>query len=488
MVFVGTGVSLASCSPPQRKHASWDGLLNTLLDEARLEQRTQEGSNADAKIELVRMLEENKGKDWVRRRAAELTSTLTISSLDVIKWIVRLRAPIVTTNYDTLLEQGIENLCRTTCASVCWSKDDVTSLFEAIRRPRSSVIHMHGICTNPDSIIFGQSDYDELCDDLAVQAAMRAILTLRTVLFVGFGAGISDPHFVQLRNWMAKALTRPRIRHYQLTISREVRSELVPGDPIVRISYGDEYEHLGPFVRSLEPLAIVPLARVHTVIVPGVLGPERCGAAFREQIEVTPLETNEPSSAQFWDWTYFADEMAVRAQDRINNQLLLNRCGAELAASLRSFSQIRKNYRLNIITCSGGARIMLSAARILAQENCGPVVDCVILLSPACDAYEDLSPLESISCRRFCYFSGEDQVLRLITRWKLKTLWIAGMHGFRGNGRHTIEQLSWRKSFSQPPLDCFSDHLGCLEPTFAGKYVIPLLRENIEEWEDCECT
>ncbi|MGH7868514.1 MAG: SIR2 family NAD-dependent protein deacylase, partial [Candidatus Dormibacteraceae bacterium] len=93
---------------------------------------------------------------------------------------------IVTTNYDTL----IENTSGSQWRSHTWTDDDYRSVF---RLPRV-VVHLHGLPQQPGSIILGSADYRLLGESYANKVFDHSLFGAYSFMFIGCGTGLGDPH------------------------------------------------------------------------------------------------------------------------------------------------------------------------------------------------------------------------------------------------------------------------------------------------------
>ncbi|WP_084845354.1 SIR2 family protein [Prescottella equi] len=154
--------------------------------------------------------------------------------------------PVVTTNYDTVYET------LTSRKSVCWP--DSRGARTAITSPDAdSVFHLHGIWNQPDSVVITGPDYERIVSDANVKALRSSIGMLRTLIFVGFGAGLHDPHFSSLWRWLSSLTSGAT--HYSLCRSAELEAagHGNHGTPIISVAYGEDYDDLAPFIASLAP-------------------------------------------------------------------------------------------------------------------------------------------------------------------------------------------------------------------------------------------
>jgi hypothetical protein len=165
------------------------------------------------------------------------------SSLIDALW--RLSCPVITTNYDTLIEDA------TGAGSVTWKNPAIVQTALEGREPRL-VVHIHGIWSDADSVIFSNQDYGASIGSGEIATALKGSVYTSALLFVGCGAGIDDPTFSGLRKWLFTELRWTLRSHFLLAPDEDVDKlqESMSADPITVIGYGDDYGDLEPFIRS----------------------------------------------------------------------------------------------------------------------------------------------------------------------------------------------------------------------------------------------
>jgi hypothetical protein len=268
VVVVGAGVSMSASRDPNRKPniASWTGLLL---------------SGVDACLQVRRDLDEQ----WAQRVRAEIQSndiddllsaaekiqtklggpaggdfvawlhdtvgSLQVTHPEVPEALSELGLPLLTTNYDGVLEQatGLQRLT--------WKEGPFVE--QVLRGERKAVVHLHGHFMQPDTVILGIRSYEELLRAPHAQALQRALMTLKTLLFVGFGAGFQDPNFDAWLKWRRQALGSSMYPAYRLACGpaqvKEFEAQHQPEDRVRILSYSDRshFDDLAPFLRSLLP-------------------------------------------------------------------------------------------------------------------------------------------------------------------------------------------------------------------------------------------
>jgi WD40 repeat protein len=166
----------------------------------------------------------------------------------VVRSLVDLGLPILTTNYDTLIEQvsGLE--------TVTW-QDGVGRVQRLLSGDEPGVLHIHGAWRVPQSVVLGIRSYDGIVANEKAQAVQQAVAVMRSLVFVGFGAGLEDPNFGPLRGWMKRVLASGENRHFRLALRREI-TELLrehEGEQVRVIAYGAHYEDLESYLHGLVP-------------------------------------------------------------------------------------------------------------------------------------------------------------------------------------------------------------------------------------------
>lgn len=261
VVVVGTGVSAASVS--DHTNCSWPGLLKSgvqYLDSAGLlphiaikksiEEDIKIGSALDPTFLLAaaqKIFDQMGGinSPHFATFLADSVGTLILddSKSHLAKTLGHLNVPLMTTNYDTLLEQA------TGRAHVTWR--ETRRFRSALTRTSNDVFHLHGIWDDPESIILTTSDYGRIVSDVETQALRGCFGIMNTLIFVGFGSGINDPHFSALWNWL-QPLTSGAT-HYALCLETDLQTFAQHNlhNSVIAVPYGTEHKELPTFLGTL---------------------------------------------------------------------------------------------------------------------------------------------------------------------------------------------------------------------------------------------
>ncbi|GAA1753740.1 SIR2 family protein [Aeromicrobium alkaliterrae] len=260
VVLVGAGVSLAATGDA---NASWPGLLANGVDfaEARyaMDADTAEicrtmlsDASAENLLDVSTAVVDSMGgqegalfEEWLGRSVGYLQ----VSDDRVIRSVLGLNCPIVTTNYDSLLENvGSRD-------HVTWTMP--TQVQRVLAGQSRSIVHFHGHHSEPKSIVLSRPSYQLLLANKYIEALRHGMAATNTLIYIGFGAGMDDANFSSLRDWVAETLAGTPVKQYRLCRDDEV-SQLVSehaGEAIIPVPYGPGHDDLAPFLEQFEATA-----------------------------------------------------------------------------------------------------------------------------------------------------------------------------------------------------------------------------------------
>jgi hypothetical protein len=260
VLILGAGVSAAATNGDPL--SSWTGLVDHAIDRCvKLGNRDQawaERAKADVNSpyddDLIAAAEKatsglggRRGADygkWLRDSVGSLRinhATLT----DVVRTYAQRGSLIATTNYDEIASEA------TGWRTVTWR--DNTTIQRVFHRDEDAIIHIHGYWREPESVVFGASSYADLLNDQHAVEFLRMLLWVNTVVFCGFGAGLRDPNFTALRNWL-RTYRDSEYSHYRLVRSDDVgaaEAEHHPDEHITVVPFGADHSDLPVFLASI---------------------------------------------------------------------------------------------------------------------------------------------------------------------------------------------------------------------------------------------
>lgn len=270
VVIVGAGVSISATEG--NSLAGWRGLLEngvsrcegvvTTLpaDWGSHVRRELQSDDMDDLLGAAQKIEKKLRKSGeFAKWLIDTVGALALRDRSVIDAILDLKTPLLTTNYDGLIEKA------SGLPSVTWKEPNKYE--RAIQADRAGVLHLHGFYDDPDSVVLGITSYDAVLRDRFAQEMQHAIRALHTLVFVGCGMGLEDPNFSAWLEWARPIFAGSTYRHYRLALSSEVNAiqqEHHPDDRIFVIPYGNTHSDLPAFLRSLASSAA--LRTPHTLI------------------------------------------------------------------------------------------------------------------------------------------------------------------------------------------------------------------------------
>ena len=261
VVVVGAGVSIGAtlqADGTPHPNASWPGLLASGIQE--MQQRELDAEDiAYARSLLAKKRYEkaaglvveglaNFFGDWLQSCFGQ--EEFRVTHRDVPEALHQLGRPILTTNFDAVLETVTSRRPLDWRSAEGWK--------QAVDHPDQYVLHIHGTYTDSASVVLTDDQYRRLLEDSASQALWRSVASQYSLLFVGLGAGLEDPNFARLRSYLADVLGQAGQEHFRLVHADEddpaTRDELF-GEKITQVSYGASPADLAPFLARLAPVA-----------------------------------------------------------------------------------------------------------------------------------------------------------------------------------------------------------------------------------------
>jgi SIR2-like domain/WD domain, G-beta repeat len=250
LFVAGVGVSLATAPG---ESWTWPGLVRHAIDYAeqlrRIDSATADGlrgqlRDGDAKllVEVATKIEDElrlRG-DFDRWLAASVGS-LKIRDRAVIDALRRLTISLATTNYDDLLTQEGGP------PPVPWTNHGQQS--RVLRFEQEGVLHLHGVHSVPESVVFGKLAYARVLQSRRFQFLEQAAAMGRTLIFVGCGAGLEDPNMGALLRWLDGWSARHS--HFRLCTKAEAGQHGVAS--VIDVEYGDAHERLPEYLLDLPP-------------------------------------------------------------------------------------------------------------------------------------------------------------------------------------------------------------------------------------------
>lgn len=255
--FVGAGLSAAATGGEQC--ATWHGLLLDGVETCVREvadlpdgwaaTKTKDLDSGDMVSYLsvaedisLRLRNFHEGREfdsWIRNTVGKLE--LTDVGRQLIESVCALGTVVVTTNYDSLIEQV------TGWKSYTWDDEE----FAPANITSEAVLHLHGAASKPRSIILSGGDYQRLSDNKLNQKLSDSLFLVRRFIFIGCGDGMADPHIAPLLEMMIKLIPNDKREHFILVTEDERRQADGLSRRVSAVPYGKRYQELPKFLQRL---------------------------------------------------------------------------------------------------------------------------------------------------------------------------------------------------------------------------------------------
>ncbi|XP_072012756.1 protein FAM118B isoform X2 [Engystomops pustulosus] len=274
VLVIGTGIS-AAVAPQVPALKSWKGLIQALLDAANdfdlLEEeeskKFQKCLHEDKNLihvahDLIQKLSPRTSnvrstffKDCLYEVFDDLGSKMEETGKQLLQSVLQLMehgALVLTTNFDNLLEiyavhQGkqLESIDLT---------DEKKVLEWAQEKKKLSVLHIHGVYTNPSGIVLHPAGYQNVLRNTEVMREIQKLYETKSFLFLGCGRTVDDTTFQAL--FLEAVKHKSDLEHFMLVRREDVDEfkklrENMLDKGIKVISYGTEYSDLPEYFERL---------------------------------------------------------------------------------------------------------------------------------------------------------------------------------------------------------------------------------------------
>ncbi|MBL9005533.1 MAG: SIR2 family protein [Myxococcales bacterium] len=244
--------------------ADWSGLLDlgvSACDALKAKGALKSSALWDG-VELRRRLESKSADDLIAVASAvekalrasgayegflrDSVGALPLKSREVCDALAELTLPVATCNYDGLLEKALLR------PPISWRDHGMVLRF--LKGQQDGILHLHGHYNEPESVVLGIESYSKIIGSEHAQAVQRLLFLDRTLVFVGFGAGLADPNFGALLRWATQVVPGTDCFHVRLGRDSDV-GDLMAVHPLTQrihvLGYGPEHKDLAPYLRSL---------------------------------------------------------------------------------------------------------------------------------------------------------------------------------------------------------------------------------------------
>ncbi|CAF3842178.1 unnamed protein product [Rotaria sordida] len=282
VIFIGSGVSIYTANDEQ-KVSDWKGLLKHGLQQCyhsgwmsdeEFEDFDTKFNSSTAEVDdyllaadqikaYFQMKNDKINNDLYKTWLREAVGNLSAKRLDLVKSIGELGCLILTTNYDSLLEDVLGK------KSLRWNEYYSNGIDDSLENLKDYILHVYGHFEDIDSIIFSSHDYYRLFENESRQSKLREIMETKTLLFIGYDVGIFDLNFYSLLKWISFVTDDKPSSMYKLVKSNKYNmfhqiSDTSFLENIKEVPYGNNAEDLLEFLKNLK--SFTPLIRENLLL------------------------------------------------------------------------------------------------------------------------------------------------------------------------------------------------------------------------------
>jgi SIR2-like domain len=151
---------------------------------------------------------------------------------------------IATTNYDNLLAAALG------VRPVTWVH--AVDAMKIVKGQSSNVLHLHGHWTEPNSVVFCETDYQNVTQAEDGQFVQKLAIHNRSLVFIGCSLdGLSDANMGNLMKWFDTTWKDLGEKHYVLCLEKDMAGWPSAVSPVV---YGKSHADLAPFLQRQAPV------------------------------------------------------------------------------------------------------------------------------------------------------------------------------------------------------------------------------------------
>lgn len=211
---VGSGLTVEAKVP------SFAALVKGLVEAALAAEVGLPTDLPDDYFDLADVLAARTSEEWLQTHVANIVGAMQPEPSPALLAISKVRSGIVvTTNYDMAIEVAAAAVGRPVRTLTS------TDLADLLQPPSDElrVLHLHGVCTDPASIVLSTATYDRLDTDEKVELALRVLATQYRLVFLGHNLAPKEAHIRRNVDWaVAASAGGPLGRHVLITDQRSM--------------------------------------------------------------------------------------------------------------------------------------------------------------------------------------------------------------------------------------------------------------------------
>jgi len=187
--------------------------------------------------------------DGVAQWLRESVGSLTPVDRSPVEALAALGVPLLTLNYDNLLEEITRR------PAITWQQP--ATMRDVALGDEQGIIHLHGQWREPSSVVLGSVRYARITSEKAAQELVNSLSYNNALVLVGFGAPLDTMQFEPLRSWLTASDGPPHFRLVSTGEHAQFSSPTLVEERrhLQLVDYGSRYDDLAPFLQSLRPRA-----------------------------------------------------------------------------------------------------------------------------------------------------------------------------------------------------------------------------------------
>lgn len=205
---LGSGMSRAAGAP------GFGDLVQHLLDRANEAGFAPSLTADDPPFDVVDALAEVLGEEWVQEQTAALYRNCALRLTPALQALTKVASGlIITTNYDLAVEVAAEQ------ASRPFETLTLDEFHRAIAPNPGllQVLHLHGVCTKPESLVLTNQSYAQILESEEAKLLLRALGVTHRFVFLGQRLDPREAHIRRDLSWAIAAVSPPRGSHMLVT-------------------------------------------------------------------------------------------------------------------------------------------------------------------------------------------------------------------------------------------------------------------------------
>jgi hypothetical protein len=150
---------------------------------------------------------------WVQQKVADIINAATLVPTALLRALVKVRSRLIlTTNYDLAIETAAE------AANIDFRTVTLAD-FDVAMRPRDVlvIVHLHGVASDPNSIVLTPSSYARIAEQEEAGLLMRDLSIRYRLLFLGHSLDRHEIHIRRDTLWATTAVRNARAPHLLVT-------------------------------------------------------------------------------------------------------------------------------------------------------------------------------------------------------------------------------------------------------------------------------